>query len=82
MRKPSRGPSAWRGVRRPFTVLPPYTVHGINAACFGAMGVGFLCNLLLRYLPPYTAPRLDAACFGAMGVGVLGDAFLCYPPRG
>ena len=26
---------------RPFTVLPPYTVHGINAACLGAMGVGF-----------------------------------------
>ena len=38
-------------VRRPFTVLPPYTVHGISAAYFGAMGVGFLCNPLLCYPP-------------------------------
>ena len=68
-----------RRVRRPFTALSPYTMHGINAACFGAMGVGLLCNPLLCYSPPYTAPRLNAACFGAMGVGVLGDAFLCSP---
>ena len=65
---------------RPLTVLPlPYSVPRLNAACFIAMGVRFLCNPLLCY-PPYTASRLVAACFGAMAVGFLDDAFLCPPP--
>ena len=34
-------------------VLPPYTVHRINAACFGGMGVGVLSDSLLCY-PPRT----------------------------
>ena len=42
---------------RPFIVLPPYTASKTNAACFGTMGVGFLCNTLLCYPPPLP-PRL------------------------
>ena len=59
-------------------MLPPYTVHGLNAACFDAMAEGFLCNPLLCY-PPYAAPKLNAACFRAMNVGILGNALLCSP---
>ena len=67
-------------VRRPFTVLLYYTVHGINAASFGAMSVGVLGDPSPCF-HPYTTPRLNAACFGAMSVGVLGDTSLCYPVR-
>ena len=31
-----------RRVWRPFIVLPPYTTHRFNAACFGAMSVSVL----------------------------------------
>ena len=36
-------------VRRPFTVLPPYTTPTLNAACFGAMSVDVLGDPLLCY---------------------------------
>ena len=48
-----------------------------NAVCFGAMGVGVLCDPLMCY-PPYTAPRFNAVSFGAMGVEILCDPLL-YP---
>ena len=61
-------------------MLPPrYTAPTIDAACFGAMGMGVLCDPLLRY-PPYAVPWINAACFGAMGVGFLCELFLSYPP--
>ena len=37
---------------QPFTVLTPYTAPRFNAACFGAMGVGFLGDAFLCYPPP------------------------------
>ena len=40
-------------VRRPFTVLPPYTVHGINAACFvWRYGRGLLMQPFTVLPPP------------------------------
>ena len=41
-----------RRVRRRFTVLAPYTVHGINAACFGAMSVRVLGDQSVLCYPP------------------------------
>ena len=41
-----------RRVGRPFTVLPPYTTAGLNAACFGAMSVGVLGDPSLLCYPP------------------------------
>ena len=61
----------------PLLCCPPYSVHGKNAACFSAMGVGFLCHPLVFY-PASAAHMFSSAYFGGMGVGVLGDAFLCY----
>ena len=58
-------------------MLTFYSVHGKNAACISAMGVGFLCNPLVFY-PPYTGHMFSAAYLGGMCVGVLGDVFLCY----
>ena len=42
-------------VGRPFTVLPSYTARRLNAACFGAMSVGALCDPILCYT---TTPHL------------------------
>ena len=36
-----------RRVGRPFTVLSSYTTPRLNAACFGAMGVGLLGDAFL-----------------------------------
>ena len=55
---------------------PSYTVHRVNAARFGAMNVGVLCDPLLCCPPSYTAHRVKGARFGAMGVGVLCDPLL------
>ena len=49
----------------------------IDAACFGAMGAGFLCDHLLCYPRPCTASRSNGAGYIVMVVDVWGCAFLC-----
>ena len=59
---------AWASCAKLYCPTPPlYTATRLNAAWFGAMGVGIVGDAFLCYTPP---PRLSAGRLSAKGAGV------------